>query len=112
MTEAKQDSPATEAPAPNPARTEPGRAAAPADRALAEVRAIRAANEARTRAHSRTEIDHAVSAPSPDGEDHAPITLTTVDGRLFLDTHGPRVLDQTLIVDLQRKLASAFQAVS
>jgi hypothetical protein len=96
----------------NPTRSDPSRVQA-RDEALAEVRRIREENDARARAHSRTEVPFEVSAVSPAGnEDVKPISGQTADGRLYLNTHGEKVLDQDGIADLQRKLAQAFQAVS
>jgi len=113
---AKQETAAAEAPAqeePNDARTEPGRAPAPHDKHLAEVREIRAANEARIRSHSRTEINAEIRAATPGGDDAAkPVTVKTVDGKVYLNSHGEKVLDRDGLVDLQRACASAFQAVS
>lgn len=97
----------------NPNRTDPSRVPAPVDDALAEVRAVREVNERRVREHSTTMVVHQVAAVGVSGsEDVKPIDLRTVDSRLFLNTHGEKVLDQDGIADLQRKLASAFQAVS
>ena len=119
MTEAKQaesDAPEFEGQEPhkgNPTRSDPSRVPQPRDEALEQVRAIRAENEARERSHSRTEVQHQVAAVGVSGsEDVKPIDFSTADGRLFINTHGEKVLDQDGIADLQRKLASAFQAVS
>lgn len=115
MTETKQAEP--EAPEVssegNPTRSRPDLAPSPRDEALAEVRAIRDENERRVRSHSRTEVQHEVAAVGVSGsEDVKPIDFQTADGKLFINTHGEKVLDQDGIADLQRKLASAFQAVS
>lgn len=98
---------------PNTTRSDPSLEPKPRDEAMAEVRRIRAENEARVRSHSRTEVQHTVAAVGVSGsEDVKPIDFATADGRLFINTHGEKVLDRDGIADLQRKLASAFQAVS
>ena len=108
MSESKQE--ASEA---NPTRSEPDRVPASRDEALEQVRAVRAANEERTRRHSSVEIVREVAASSPSGnEDVKPVDLHTIDGKLYLNTHGEKVLDRDQIVDLQHHLAAAFQAVS
>lgn len=97
----------------NPRRSEPNRAPVPRDEALAEVRRVRAENEERTRRHSTVAIEREVAASSPSGNDDVkPVTLATLDSKLYINTHGEKVLDRDGIVDLQRHLAAAFQAVS
>lgn len=97
----------------NPARSEPDRAPAPRDEALGEVRRVRAENEERIRRHSSVEHVGEVAASSPAGnEDVKPVDLHTIDGKLYLNSHGEKVLDRDQLVDLQRHLAAAFQAVS
>lgn len=97
----------------NPARSDPSRVPVAVDAALEEVREVRAANERRTRERSTTMVEHQVAAVGVSGsEDVKPIDLRTVDGRLYINTHGEKVLDQDGVAELQRKLASAFQAVS
>lgn len=96
----------------NPSRSRPDLAAS-RDEALADVRRVRAENAAREYAHSRTEVVHEVAAVGVSGSENVkPVEFSTVDGKLYINTHGEKVLDQDGIADLQRKLASAFQAVS
>jgi hypothetical protein len=83
------------------------------DEALEEVRQVRAENEERTRRHSSVAIEREVAASSPSGRsDVKPIEVSTRDSKLYLNSHGERVLDRDQIVDLQHALAAAFQAVS
>jgi hypothetical protein len=83
------------------------------DEALDEVRAVRDANEERTRRHSSVEHAGEIAARSPAGNDDVkPVSVVTADGRLYINSHGEKVLDRDGIVDLQRHLAAAFQAVS
>jgi hypothetical protein len=97
----------------NPRRSDPSLAPASRNEALEEVRRVRAENEERTRRHSSVEVIAEVAASSPSGnEDVKPVSLATADGRLHIDSHGAKVLDRDGIVDLQRHLAAAFQAVS
>lgn len=97
----------------NPRRTEPDRAPAKRDEALEEVRRVRAENEERTRRRSSVEVLAEVAASSPSGnEDVKPVSVATADGRVYLNSHGEKVLDRDQLVDLQRHLAAAFQAVS
>lgn len=97
----------------NPTRSEPGRVPRKRDEALDEVRAVRAANEERTRRHSSVEVIASIAASSPSGsEDVKPVDIHTIDGQLHLNSHGEKVLDRDQIVELQQKLAAAFQAVS
>lgn len=97
----------------NTKRSEPGRVPADRDEALEQVRAVRAENEERTRRRSSVEVVGEVAAMSPAGNDDVkPVSLATADGRLYIDTHGAKVLDRDGIVNLQHHLAAAFQAVS
>lgn len=80
---------------------------------LGEVRRVRAENEERVRRHSSVEHHAEIAAVSPAGnEDVKPVSVVTVDGRLYINSHGEKVLDRDGIVDLQRALAASFQAVS
>jgi hypothetical protein len=97
----------------NTTRSEPDRAPAARNKALEEVRQVREDNEKRTRLHSTVGVEREIQASSPSGRsDTTPVSLTTVDGRLYINTHGEKVLDRDQIVDLQHALAAAFQAVS
>lgn len=94
-----------------PVRSNPDLVPGPKDDALDEVRRVRAENEARTRAHSTVAIEERVAASTTSGSEKF-IEVSTAGGRCFVNTHGEAVLDQDGVADFQRKLASAFQAVS
>lgn len=92
-----------------PHRTEPSLA----DEAQAEQRRIREDNEARQRAHSRTEVELEVPAVGTTGnEDVKNISVKTADGKLYINTFGEKVLDHDGVAHLQKVIAHAFQAVS
>lgn len=118
MPETKQTTPETEYPGQNehegnPTRSRPDLEPQPGDDALQEVRAIRRANEERAATHNRTVIVESVAARTTSGnEKEKGVELVTADGCLYLNSHGEAVLDQDGVIDLQRKLAAAFQAVS
>lgn len=96
----------------NPVRSEPDRAPADRDEALDEVRRVRAENEERTRRHSTVAIEREVHATGPGNGNDRPISVATRDSRLYINTHGEKVLTRDQVVDLQHALAAAFQAVS
>ena len=82
-----------------------------AEKALEEVRDIRAENEARAATHGRVET-HA-EVVRVDGDDRTkPVEVHAVGGRVFLNSHGEAVLDQDGVINLQHALSAAFQAVS
>lgn len=109
MSETKQQASDTE---PNTTRSRPDLETT-VDAALEGVRAIRKANEERAATHNRTVIVESVTALTTSGnEKEKGVELVTADGRLYLNSHGEAVLDQDGVIDLQRKLAAAFQAVS
>lgn len=84
-----------------------------ADEALEEVRRVRDENERHWATHNRSVVTEEVAAKTTSGTvKETGVTLATADGRLYLNSHGEAVLDQDAVIDLQRKLAAAFQAVS
>lgn len=95
----------------NPTRSEPDRAPRERDEALEEVRDVRAANEERTRRHTSVAIEERVAASTTSGTDKF-IDVSTVDGRVYINTHGEAVLDGDGCTNLQHILAKAKQAVS
>jgi hypothetical protein len=110
---AKDDSKATRSTA-NDGQTysEPDRAPAARDKALEGVRRVRLENEERTKLHSTVAIERTITATSPSGENDKPIAVATVDGSLYINTYGEKVLTRDQVVDLQHALAAGFQAVS
>lgn len=98
---------------PNTTRSRPDLEPQPGADALAEVRRVRSENEARAATHGRTVIVEEVAALTTSGnEKEKGVQLVTADGKLYLNSHGEAVLDHDAVIDLQRKLAAAFQAVS
>lgn len=92
--------------------SEPDRAPAARDEALASVRRVRLENEERTKLHSTVAIERKVTASSPGGGNDRSIAVATVDSRLYINTYGEKVLTRDQVVDLQHALAAGFQAVS
>lgn len=82
-----------------------------AEKALDEVREIRAENEARAATHDRVETHAVVGRVDGDGRSK-PVEVHAVGGQVFLNSHGEAVLDQGGVIRLQQALAAAFQAVS
>jgi hypothetical protein len=98
---------------PNTTRSRPDLEPSSADGALEEVRAVHAANVERWATHDRTVVREEVAALTTSGnEKETGVQITTAGGRLYLNSHGEAVLDHDAVIDLQRKLAKAFQAVS
>src|SRR4051812_29821095 len=72
-------------------RSDPSVAPLSRDKALEEVRKVRADNEERTRRHSTVAIEREVAASSPSGRsDVKPIEVSTADGKLYINSHGER----------------------
>jgi carbonic anhydrase len=121
MADALKDQPAKRAAKKSPARkaaeaedahkgnlTRSGPPAQPRDVALEELRAQRAENEARAWGHDRTEVHREVETLG----NSRSVEVHAVGGRVYLHSHGEAVLDKDGVIDLQRNLAAAFQAVS
>lgn len=95
----------------NPVRSNPDLVPGERDKALEQVRKVRAANEERTRRHSTVAIEEQVAASTAGGNEKF-IDVSTANGVCFVNTHGEAALDRDGVVALQQKLAKAFQAVS
>jgi len=80
---------------------------------LEEVRAIRDENIRRAGTHDRTEIHREVEGLTAAGAEKAkPMEIHVGGGVAYLNTHGEIRLDQEGIINAQKALAEAFQAVS
>lgn len=95
----------------NTTRSNPDVVPGTRDKALEQVRKVRAENEERTRRHSSVAIEEQVAASTTSGGAKQ-IDVSTANGQCFINTHGEAVLDHDGMTDLQQKLAKAFQAVS
>ena len=59
------------------------------------------------------EFQREIACSGPRGGEKAkPIDLRTMEGFVFLNTHGEARLDRDQAIDLRRQLDAAFQAVA
>jgi hypothetical protein len=79
-----------------------------------ELRNLQDENAKRRMAHRAAEVHAEVPVTTPSGKDDKvkPVEVHAFGGYVYLNSHGEKRLDQTALVDLQQKLAAAFQAVS
>ena len=84
-----------------------------AEKAAEDHAAVHEANRARAATHERTEVHREVDGLTSAGAEKAkPLEVHAVDGRVFMNTHGELVLDREGVIQAQKALAAAFQAVA
>lgn len=77
-----------------------------------ELRKVQEDNDTRRVQHRPAEVHVEVPATNAKGDEEKAVEVHAFGGYVYLSTHGEARLDQTGLVDLQQKLAAAFQAVS